>query len=259
MCRKVRTLRVEAKMGMKISKEWASGTITFFGESRQQQLTSPRKKIFDHKESSCHKAAAKLLLEADKAALETVVLKAQSQEAAVTAKIFHTAYKVAKENQSFHNFESEVDVQELNGVDMGCILHSTNACINIVNHIGEEMLRNLTKEVIKSDSKFAIMIDESTTLSNASTLIIYVRTCLAGTGMSSPVNLFIDLVELENVTAKGILDSLLGCLKSYGMTEESCRRRSCLKRTVTWRYVGPVTAFIQETPQDWTVCTELSR
>ena len=127
---------------------------------------------------------------------------------------------MAKENQSFHNFESEVDVQELNGVDMGRILHSTNACINIVNHIGEEMLRNLTKEVIKSDSKFAIMIDESTTLSNASTLIIYVRTCLAGTGMSSPVNLFIDLVELENVTAKGILDSLLGCLKSYGMTEE---------------------------------------
>ena len=37
----------------------------------------------------------------------------------------------------------------------------------------------------------------------------------------------------------------------------SCRRRSCLERTVT--YVGPVTAFIQETPQDWTVCTELSR
>ena len=39
----------------------------------------------------------------------------------------------------------------------------------------------------------------------------------------------------------------------------SCRRRSCLKWTVTWRYVGPVTAFIQETPQDWTVYTELSR
>jgi len=197
-------------MEMKISKEWASGTIMFFGESRQQQLTSLQKKIFDHKESSCHKAAVKLVSEADRAALETVVLKVQSREAAVTAKIFRTAYKVAKENQSFHNVESEVDLQELNGVDMGCILHSTNACINIVNHIGEEKIRNLTKEMIKLDSKISLIIDESTTLSNVSALIIYVHTCLAGSGMSSPVNLFLNLVELQNVTAKGILNSLLG-------------------------------------------------
>jgi hypothetical protein len=30
-CRKVRTLGIEAKMGMKISKEWANNEITHFG------------------------------------------------------------------------------------------------------------------------------------------------------------------------------------------------------------------------------------
>jgi len=38
--------------------------------------------------------------------------------------------------------------------------------------------------------------------------------------MNSAVNLFLDLIELPTVTATGILDSLLNCLLSYGMTEE---------------------------------------
>jgi hypothetical protein len=49
------------------------------------------------------------------------------------------AYKVAKSNLSFNNFEMEIDLQELNGIDMGQILYSTNAHINIINHISKEM------------------------------------------------------------------------------------------------------------------------
>jgi hypothetical protein len=37
--------------------------------------------------------------------------------------------------------------------------------------------------------------------------------------MNSTVNLFLDLIELETVTAKGIFDYLLECLQSVGMTE----------------------------------------
>jgi len=223
LCRKVGCLGVEAKMGMKIATEWASGTVTFSGENPRQQLRSLRKKICVHKESSSHKAAQKLVAEADKGALETVVLKAQSQERTVTAKVFRTAYKVAKENQSFHNFESEIDLQELNDLDMGRILHSTNACINIVNHTAKEMRKNLTKKIVSSNSKISLIIDESTTLSNVSTLILYLRTCVANTFMTSPVNLFLDLIELQSVTARGIVNSLLATLLSYGMTEEYLR------------------------------------
>ncbi|KAK0048443.1 E3 SUMO-protein ligase [Biomphalaria pfeifferi] len=223
-CRKVGNLGVEAKMGMKVSNEWADNKITYFGTDRQQQLMSLRKKLFDHKETAAHKAALKILTEAEAAPIENVLLKALTREKIVTAKIFRTAYKVAKENQSFHNFESEIDLQELNGVEMGRILHSTNACINVVNHISCEMRKKLFQEIVRSNNKISLIIDESTTLSQKSTLIVYIRVCLADSGMTSPVNLFLDLVELESVTANGVFASLLHCLHFYGLTEDFLRR-----------------------------------
>ncbi|KAJ8892355.1 hypothetical protein PR048_004935, partial [Dryococelus australis] len=104
-----------------------------------------------------------------------------------------------KKNRSFYNFEDEINLQELNGTDMGRILHSTNACINIVNHIGKEMRKVLEKEILDSKSRMSIIIDESN---------------------SEPLNLFIDLIKLECVTAKGIFSSLMSHLKSLGFTEE---------------------------------------
>jgi hypothetical protein len=81
---------------MKIGKEWVNCEVTFYGENRKQQLTSLRKKIFDHKESSCHKAAVKLDEEAKKEKLETVCLTSMSRRKDISAKIFRTAYKLAK-------------------------------------------------------------------------------------------------------------------------------------------------------------------
>lgn len=39
-------------------------------------------------------------------------------------KIFCTVYKVAK-NQFFNNYEDKINVQELNGINMGYVLHHT--------------------------------------------------------------------------------------------------------------------------------------
>jgi hypothetical protein len=50
---------------------------------------------------------------------------------------------VVKENKSFHNFEPEIDVEELNGIDVDHILHLVNAYINILNQIGDEMRKDL--------------------------------------------------------------------------------------------------------------------
>jgi hypothetical protein len=56
------------------------------------------KKLFDHKESSCHKAAVKLAEEAQKEMLENVCMKSLSLEKEKTAKVFCTAYKVVKKS-----------------------------------------------------------------------------------------------------------------------------------------------------------------
>ena len=42
--------------------------------------------------------------------------------------------------------------------------------------------------------------------------------------MNSPINLFLDLVEPEKVTAEGVFDSLLKCLHSHEMTEEYLKK-----------------------------------
>lgn len=44
-------------------------------------------------------------------------------------KDFRPVHKLSKENQPFHHFETEIDLQELNGVEMGRILHSTIVCV----------------------------------------------------------------------------------------------------------------------------------
>jgi hypothetical protein len=126
---------------------------------------------------------------------------------------------VAKKNQSFCNFETEIDLQELNGIDMGRILHSANACINIVNHIGNEMRTTLIRNIINSKSKFSLILDESKTVSLKSVLIVYIRTYIEEIDMQDPVNLFIDLIELEDTTANGIYKSLMFRIESLGFTE----------------------------------------
>jgi hypothetical protein len=165
----------------------------------------------------------KIFEEAKKEALKKVRLKSLCRQKEVTAKIFRTNYKVAKSNQSFNNFQMEIDLQELNGVDMGRILYSTNACINIINHISKEITNILFRKIISFKSKISLIIDEATTLSQKSTLILYIRVLIYGCEMTAPVNLFIDLIELDDVTAIGIFFSLICHLQSIGMTQEYLR------------------------------------
>jgi hypothetical protein len=51
---------------MRVAKEWANNEVTHYGKNRSQQLSSLRKKMFEHKESAAYKAALKLLAEAEK-------------------------------------------------------------------------------------------------------------------------------------------------------------------------------------------------
>jgi hypothetical protein len=108
------------------------------------------KKMFEHKESAGHKAALKLIAEAEKETPPNVLVKTLAREKGNNFENFSESNKVAKENQSSHNFETEIDLQELNGIYMERILHSADACTNIVNHISTEMRKALVNEIIGS-------------------------------------------------------------------------------------------------------------
>jgi hypothetical protein len=64
-----------------------------------------------------------------KETLPDVLAKSFSREKEITSKMLWIAHKVAKENQYCHNFEAESDLQELNGIDTGRILHYANAVL----------------------------------------------------------------------------------------------------------------------------------
>ena len=73
---------------------------------------------------------------------------------------------------------TECDVSILNGVDFGTTLQSDKSCHAILDHIANELRSKICKIVIDSNTKIAIIIDESTTISKKSALIIYVKASL---------------------------------------------------------------------------------
>jgi len=103
---------------------------------------------------------------------------------------------------------------------MGRILHSTNACDNTVNHIATDMRNTIFTKIVGAKCKISLIIYEPGTLSQKSTLIIYIRTYIPELDLSTPVNLFLGLVELENATAIVVFNVLLQRLHSVGISEE---------------------------------------
>lgn len=53
-----------------------------------------------------------------------------------TARIFRTAYLIAKNQRPYTYMPKLKDLQELNGLDMGRILQANVSCSNIIDHLG---------------------------------------------------------------------------------------------------------------------------
>lgn len=224
-CRDVKNLGVNIMVsrGVNIAIQWAEGKIAPFSSSRKTQLSSLRKKIHEHGNSKAHNEATKIL---ETAKMDTLInMNARRQEAIFeyecTAKVFRTAYYVAKNDKPFTDFESLVDLQEANSVDLGRVLHSKTICADIIEHVSYQMKRELLKMIIESKSKITVLADESTSQGHKSTLIVYLRA--SGDGKMEPIAFPLDLVELDSLSAAHIKEQLMGCLLKNGFTIELLR------------------------------------
>ena len=101
---------------------------------------------------------------------------------------------------------------------MGVLLHSEKSCQNIIGSISDDMKKRLCASVIESNSKFSIMIDESTSVANVSCLVIHMRAFVNNT----PTNIFLDLIELAKADADTIVDRILEALRKNGFSHEFC-------------------------------------
>lgn len=169
---------------MKLAKECVTCSVTSSATDLKKQQRALRKKVFEHSQTKAHTAALSTLEKAKEDLLQKTITNNLSDEVNTAARIFRRAYKEVKHHRPAYVFESEIDCQELNCLDMGRILHSNVACANIQSHISLEMKKKLFKKIVDCAPKIGLMLDEATSLSRESALIIYARFQLSG--MESP-------------------------------------------------------------------------
>lgn len=148
ICRNISSLGAFKTQGLtaRNEKNWSSINIGPNGETKAAQQKSLRKKIYGHKISKTHTTSEKIEKNKSKEQIVTAIAAQRKEEHIVTERIFRTAYHLAKQNKPFFEFENEIDVQILNGLDMGRILHSNVSATNIVNHISKSMQESLAKK-----------------------------------------------------------------------------------------------------------------
>ncbi|KAL1481340.1 hypothetical protein MTO96_034542 [Rhipicephalus appendiculatus] len=210
-CSKVKHLGSQGR----IATEWSEEGITAFGATKHQRQKALRKKIYQHRHTDSHIKALELEKTAKKRKLEEAFMEQHSEHQEVTKKVFRIAYKQAKSCRPFSDFGDEIDVEIANGATLGRILHTNVSCASIIDHIGQEMRKKMCRAIIEGEGKFSVLIDESTTISKHSTLIVYLRSNFKN---AEPITVFLDLVEAVDATATGIKDALLTCLQSHGLT-----------------------------------------
>jgi hypothetical protein len=216
-CASVSSLKTTAFVTARVEVEatWISGVTAKSSKKLHDKIT-------EHCRSKTHKLCeAQLELrkkETIKHALQTSadIFKAQNREKIeVTSRIFNTAYTIARKNISFRTHPALIDLQTKNGLDMGKMLFSDHSCSNVILFIADSMCKQLAKFVLDTDSFFSLLMDESTTYGNQTTLIVYLRF----TGPDGePCNGFLTLIELEGTKGVDIANALYSALTQLGFT-----------------------------------------
>ncbi|XP_028437610.1 E3 SUMO-protein ligase KIAA1586 [Perca flavescens] len=185
--------------------------------SRTTSLSVLRNKVRKHVLSKAHTQAVKVAEQPKEAAIENAVETMTESYMKETEAVFRTAYHLAKKNRPFSDHESLIELQELNGVKMGSILHSRYSATQIIQHVASEMQSKIISSIIASSSKLAVLIDKASSLSHKAVMTVSIK---ASIQEESPEFIFLELVELENQRADGIVQALLTCLTNAGFTEK---------------------------------------
>ena len=220
ICKKV-ALSIHTQQGVSIAVEWKEYTVSYYGDSLQSKLTSLRKKISRHKDSMSHITASKICSTAEKQTIEKEVDTMNEADIAKTEKVLRTAYFLAKEDRPFSDHPHLLELQQMNGVHLGIGLRSRFTATNMVDHIATDMRKCACDQIRKVEGNISILIDESTTLSNKSALIVYLK--CQSTMNGEPHFMFLDLIELADQCAKTIFESLIRCLAFHGFDDDYLR------------------------------------
>uniref|UniRef100_A0AAQ6ALH6 HAT C-terminal dimerisation domain-containing protein n=1 Tax=Amphiprion ocellaris TaxID=80972 RepID=A0AAQ6ALH6_AMPOC len=188
-------VRVDMQQGQKASQEWCGFLVSPFGRDKSTQQASLRKKIKEHKDSIYHKKAVEIKNKATHNVMQKHIEDMQKADFTSTCNVFRTAYKIGKHGRPFTDifaFEQHVQTYWITFV---------------------EMKKKVINDIVMNQRKLCVLIDESTTISGKSVLVICLRSAIC---REEPDTIFFELIELESTTAKDITDALLDSLHKNG-------------------------------------------
>ena len=193
-----------------LSYEWVNAKIGWAGNTKSARQKCLRKKARLHNESDAHKDA-EVVNTRNKHVMESTVIQQQADNLETTC-----AYFIAKCDRPYVDHPELLNLQKLNGINIGNVLYSNVICEDITDHIVCSMKNKIVSEIVQKNVPVSVLIDERTTLGYKSALILYLRCSVDG--VSNAVSFILDLIELSDTTSTGIVHALLHCLYSYGLS-----------------------------------------
>ena len=182
VCAEVKKLGVHNERGQHNECAFVDGTVKICKDAK-----TLLKKVDKHRDSGMHAACALIISERGKEQMENAVKQAQAhfmerhkENIEATTEVFRIAYECAQSHLSFREHSRLVELHRMNGVECGDMLYSFHACANIVSHIASCMRDEICEYLLKTKSSFSIMIDESTSVANVHSLILYARVTFNG-------------------------------------------------------------------------------
>jgi hypothetical protein len=219
-CRDAPIPDMDKKSGCAPSKEWTSLKVGFTHDDprkKDTKLTMLRKKIRLHINSKAHKSSA--IVYERKKTLSLTQEKLADQYAkhqSTTEKVFRVAYNIAKMDRPFTDLPQHIDCHRVNNFDVGHVLHTDKSCAAIIKSIASDMRSKLVTTILDAETKISVLVDESTTVSNLSSLALHLRACIS----DKPTTFFLDLVHLTATDANAIVQAILKTLSGHGFSKE---------------------------------------
>uniref|UniRef100_A0A5F8HG99 E3 SUMO-protein ligase KIAA1586-like n=2 Tax=Monodelphis domestica TaxID=13616 RepID=A0A5F8HG99_MONDO len=217
-CSTVRHLGVTAEKHVHVSKEWSAYLITPNGSNKVTRQAALRKKIREHDVSKAHTKIQNILKESGDDSISNIVRKLNNKNIDATVRVFKTVYGLVKRNRPLSEIEGAIELQEKNGIDIGNCLRTRYSATRIAEHIAKEIKIKLFKNIVEENAKICIIIDEVSTISKKSTLVIYLQYEVQSS--PAPIMLFVALKELVSTTAECVFNTLLSTLVDCGFTND---------------------------------------
>lgn len=194
----------------KLSDEWRNCQIKPFKNSTQENARITTE-IRQHQYSYAHRWADNIIKDSEKKAIENAesILAERATE-----NVFRTAYHIAKRDVPFSGFAGYVELQKLNGCEVGKTVHSETTCAQIIDFIALSMRSTAVQKVLDTNSKVEILVNESTLRSRSYN--IFLKTFVS---KNEPKFLFLDIFEVIDPTANAVVEAIEETLLKHGFTD----------------------------------------